>query len=325
MGNQGMTNWKFSLFLVIALTLVAGLFADTALAGTRDGTMTRALTIPADAVLITNQEIVKAGTKDDPATAKATDEGLGLTFTYTADDDMGTEATGDDEPIDMNGGTVRLKIHPDWKIGIDNIDSVTDGGTQLYLRGALLTDVTGTGGAVSAVTETDEDPSLIRGPALKSDRLNRRIDLDFDSDKNVTYINVELDGFAWGIDRALGRKLIITLVRVTVPIPSTLSRSGVPVKPYEFKAYSGAAGSTPRDLKPDDDVDTDTHPIVEVGNIDSGNAIEVSVSPAKAYVGDIADSKKPFTVTIKALGPIHDVDPANNGIDDTDTEPRRRL
>ena len=30
MGNQGMTNWKFSLFLVIALTLVAGLFADTA-------------------------------------------------------------------------------------------------------------------------------------------------------------------------------------------------------------------------------------------------------------------------------------------------------
>ena len=41
MGNQGMTNWKFSMFFVIALTLVAGLFADTALAGRRrwnDGT-----------------------------------------------------------------------------------------------------------------------------------------------------------------------------------------------------------------------------------------------------------------------------------------------
>ena len=37
MGNRGMTNWKFSLFLVIALTLVAGLFADTALAGNGDG------------------------------------------------------------------------------------------------------------------------------------------------------------------------------------------------------------------------------------------------------------------------------------------------
>ena len=37
MGNQGMTNWKFSMFFVIALTLVAGLFADTALAGRGDG------------------------------------------------------------------------------------------------------------------------------------------------------------------------------------------------------------------------------------------------------------------------------------------------
>ena len=37
MGNQGMTNWKLSVFLVIALTLVAGLFADTAEAGRGDG------------------------------------------------------------------------------------------------------------------------------------------------------------------------------------------------------------------------------------------------------------------------------------------------
>ena len=39
MGNQGMTNWKFSMFFVIALTLVAGLFADTAIAGNGDGKM----------------------------------------------------------------------------------------------------------------------------------------------------------------------------------------------------------------------------------------------------------------------------------------------
>ena len=39
MGNQGMTNWKFSMFFVIALTLVAGLFADTAIAGRGDGAM----------------------------------------------------------------------------------------------------------------------------------------------------------------------------------------------------------------------------------------------------------------------------------------------
>ena len=39
MGNQGMTNWKLGVFFVIALTLVAGLFADTAHAGTGDGKM----------------------------------------------------------------------------------------------------------------------------------------------------------------------------------------------------------------------------------------------------------------------------------------------
>ena len=32
MGNQGMTNWKFSVFFAIALILVAGMFASTAIA-----------------------------------------------------------------------------------------------------------------------------------------------------------------------------------------------------------------------------------------------------------------------------------------------------
>ena len=64
-----------------------------------------------------------------PLVLKAGSTGLILVFTYTADDD-------EDGPIDMNGGTVRLKIHPDWEIGIDNIASVSDGGTTicLYLR-----------------------------------------------------------------------------------------------------------------------------------------------------------------------------------------------
>ena len=37
MGNQGMTNWKFSAFLTIALMLVAGLFSSTAMAAANDG------------------------------------------------------------------------------------------------------------------------------------------------------------------------------------------------------------------------------------------------------------------------------------------------
>ena len=54
MGNQGMTNWKFSVFFVIALTLVAGLFADTALAGNGDGTIVLDLgaLLPPDAELV---------------------------------------------------------------------------------------------------------------------------------------------------------------------------------------------------------------------------------------------------------------------------------
>ena len=53
MGNQGMTNWKFSMFIVIALTLVAGLFADTAIAGRGDGAITFELgDDPVDAVAI---------------------------------------------------------------------------------------------------------------------------------------------------------------------------------------------------------------------------------------------------------------------------------
>ena len=39
MGNQGMTNWKFSAFFAIALILVAGMFASTAIAADGDGTV----------------------------------------------------------------------------------------------------------------------------------------------------------------------------------------------------------------------------------------------------------------------------------------------
>ena len=37
MGNQGMTNWKFSAFFAIALILFAGLFSSTAMAAANDG------------------------------------------------------------------------------------------------------------------------------------------------------------------------------------------------------------------------------------------------------------------------------------------------
>ena len=46
MGNQGMTNWKFSAFFAITLMLVAGLFSTTAMAADGDGTITVATPWP---------------------------------------------------------------------------------------------------------------------------------------------------------------------------------------------------------------------------------------------------------------------------------------
>ena len=52
MGNQGMTNWKFSAFFAIALMLIAGLFSTTAMAADGDGAMmTQLVTVPAAATL----------------------------------------------------------------------------------------------------------------------------------------------------------------------------------------------------------------------------------------------------------------------------------
>ena len=48
MGNQGMTNWKFSAFFAIALILVAGMFASTAIAADGDGVVTVSVNDEAD-------------------------------------------------------------------------------------------------------------------------------------------------------------------------------------------------------------------------------------------------------------------------------------
>ena len=304
MGNQGMTNWKFSMFFVIALTLVAGLFADTAHAGNGDGTMVLTFTDPADALLIAADD----GDADTPATPrvmKAGSTGYVLTFTYTADDP-------EDGPINMNGGRVRLKVPAAWAVKIDNIDSVMDDTDSLYLVGARLTD------------DAIADNAGIRGPALKADRDLRRITLTVNGDGNVTEIDVDLDDSDWKVDRGTGRSLVITLgsiadgaVGLTAPIPtslpSTLNRnSGVHFMNYEFTAYAlvtGGFGSSSR-LKPDNDDATPTHPAIKVGNIPNAASGAASSDPATTYVGEDGD----FVIRFKAAGPIYDLDVDRDGI-----------
>ena len=312
MGNQGMTNWKFSMFLVIALTLVAGLFADTALAGNGDGTMELTYTVPGDSTLIEAAEEDTATDPTTPATplvVEAGSTGYVLVFTYTADDD-------EDGPINMNGGRVRLDVPAAWAVKIADVASVLDGSDSLYLVGARLTD------------DEIADDAGIRGPALKADRDLRRITLTVNGDGNITKIEVDLDDSDWSIDRGIGRSLVITLglvgdgaVGLTAPIPtslpSTLNRdSGVHFMNYQFTAYAlvtGGFGSSSR-LKPDNDDATPTHPAIKVGNIPNVDAGTASSDPATTYVGEEGD----FVIRFKAAGPIYDLDVNKDG-DFTDT------
>ena len=294
MGNQGMTNWKFSVFLVIALTLVAGLFADTALAGKGDGTME----VTIGAATYVHSALDSADDAEIVLQAKST---AILTFVYMAD--------GEDGPINMNGGRVRLDIPADWKFGIDDIQSITDGTEtdKLYLAGARLTDDTDVLTAAA---------NGIRGPASKDNRDKRRVYLTLDG-VNVTRIEVDLDEFAWRVDRTAGRALTITLGTtddgIDVPIPAGLEYDdGIPYENYEFTTLSAAAtGKYGRLTRPDGTpVGTQAQPEIKVGNIDSDAALAVTQhSPAKMYVGEKAN----FVIRLTANGPIYDVNTDNAG------------
>ena len=329
MGNQGMTNWKFSVFFVIALALVAGLFADTALARNGDGTIDLVVGSTGDtdgsfnAVFPEGAQLVPASTGDPlaappkpaiPQVLKANSAGLGLMFTYTADDP-------EDGPINMNGGKVRIIVDATWKVKVDNIRSVSeisDTTEYLYLVGARLTDDENFAIATPASAGV---ATMIRGPALKAARGDRRITLSVNGDGFVTRIEVELDEFAWNVDRADGRKLQIVITGVTAPIPTRLSTvRGVPYKNYQFTTSSTVTGSFVG--LTDNDVGEEAQPSIKIGNIASAKIItvddssktvvgagEVTASPTM-YVGDEGD----FKITFTAAGPIYDVDTGNDGV-----------
>ena len=161
---------------------------------------------------------------------------------------------------------------------------------------------------------------MIRGPApkstigdIKSARGDRRITLTVNGDDNVTRIEVELDEFAWNVDRTGVRSLVVTIMDVTSPIPTSLNRvNGVPYKNYQFTTSSTTTGSFRRLTK--NDLGEEAQPSIKIGNIDSGTtdaitAGAVSVTPEKIYRGDEVD----FKISFKAAGPIYDIDSNNDG------------
>ena len=90
------------------------------------------------------QELVEAQAADPEADASKTSShstGIESRQWRLRSDHLPTrQTTMEDGPINMNGGKVRLAIPSGWKIGIDNIASITDGGIGLYLTSARLTD-----------------------------------------------------------------------------------------------------------------------------------------------------------------------------------------
>ena len=124
MGNQGMTNWKFTAFLTIALMLVAGMFSSTAMAAANDGQGTISLAV-------TVGDNFQAAADPLPQILLAGEEGYTLTFTYTVGDDAGPLGA-----IDMNGGMVEIAIPGEgWKVPKANV-TVTDGGDTLIATDA---------------------------------------------------------------------------------------------------------------------------------------------------------------------------------------------
>ena len=240
MGNQGMTNWKFTAFLAIALMLVAGLFTNAAIAGNGDGAVG----------LVVSESVTNYG-PDNPIPAASTNSTL--VYTYTASQVVAGTPTA----IDMSGGAVRLTIPTGWTVP-KNMVTVTDGGTNLYLAGAAIA-----GEDDDAVTGVITSTPLAAAEPGNTD--NRRVTVV--GGDNITQIEVALDA-SWaatvdGSPRAAERALIITFVNAIAPAPARLTfppatsanDQDPPVATYEFTMRSKAKDGVFRRLKPTPDSD----------------------------------------------------------------------
>ena len=103
MGNQGMTNWKFSAFFAIALMLVAGLFSTTAMAADGDGSIV--ITTPG-----AGQEAGQAGNLEAGSVLTQ------LVFRYTHI-----------EADNMAGGLLQIAIPDKWGFAAADADNLNAG------------------------------------------------------------------------------------------------------------------------------------------------------------------------------------------------------
>ena len=269
MGIQGMTNWKFSAFLALALMLVAGLFSSTAMAAANDGhgTMT---------VAATGGTNFQDETDPLPQILFANQTGYSLAFTYTA-------------TANMQDGKVEITIPGnDWRILF-----TSPGGTTADT-------ITGVG------TGTNTDALFVKGSHHDdSTDANELVEVTKSGD-NVTKVVVTLTGAHWNASTTAAQGFTITFTSLTSAIPRSLyvPQTGLPYREYTFRTRTMAKGGNFRSLViPDtgDNAGENPQPIVRVGNVASGTGT-IKISPT-VYQGE---TDRTIQMTFTAAGPMYD-------------------
>ena len=279
MGNQGMTNWKFSAFLAIALMLVAGLFTSTAMAAANDGHGTIIVTASDDEGGETVTFYQAGDDSADPpvrAILFAAEAGYELEFTYTA-------------TKNMDGGAIVITKPPssDWKIPAADVRASDTGNTP----------------------ESRLFP--VDSTADGADADNDLIEITKDGDGNVIEVKIPLAGDRWKNATAdIPAGLIITFNTVTSATPSSLHvpTEGNPYREYRFRTKTMASGGSPTPLAIGES-GANPQPPVRVGSVVNGKGT-VTVNPPAVYE---RERDRNFQITFEAAGPMYDVDSDDDG------------
>ena len=224
MGNRGI---QLSVFFVISLMLIAGLFSNAAMAAKNDAKGEVAVEWVDGGTAATALPTF-AATGGTPVTADATPTGTDnshlnaasrwnlLQFTYTAWNDAdgdGTFDTGDDTAINMAGGRVRITFPGGWSISAKSVrveESYLDDDDNLMYRVLYETNAAGDvldGGGGRTTVGTSAS----------------RARVSFTANKNIT---VSLDNGWVSARDDVTKELVITLADVQAGIPRRLDQAG---------------------------------------------------------------------------------------------------
>ena len=223
MGNQGMTNWKFSAFLAITLMLAAGLFASTAVALDGDGSVA----VEWDDELNTADP---SEADDNPLDAVSTENTIQFTYTVPA-----VDGTDDD---DMSSGAFRLVVPRGWTVTKKWITILDQGNTPETIYD------TNADGKV----DTEDDSGDAAADTADS---RKRVTILPSSGDNVSSVEVSLDA-TW----INGGVLTIRFGNVSAPTPSRLPfqyTGGAYYEEYQFPSRSKKKDGTLTRLKVTDD------------------------------------------------------------------------